>query len=329
MPTGLDVMFALGNDTVLPLLEPELTAYPYAANLKASQEYIAELPAEFWRKNLYNVWLDAIRTLSVGPSTEQHMPEPMRTQAWQRKQLQAQLASWSELRHNTVLYAKESYSMETLCEYPSGYVEPYPEFYGRIQFFAEEAARRIEAADYTVSGRDFTAIKKKQVDFFKQMAVTLDRLESLARKELDAEPFTADDQEWLKKVIDIRSRGSGRPTYTGWYCQLFYQGGHRSAKWDPTIVDVHTDPNAQAVLEAGVGNCNFLVAAIDNEDDQAIYVGPVYSYYEFHQPAVNRLTDEEWQQQLWTGKEPARPAWIKDFQGEKVPRPAGILAPRE
>lgn len=320
MPNGLDVMFALGNDTVLPLLKAELTTYPYAANLKASRQYVTELEPEFWQKNLYNLWLDAIRTLHVDQSTEQHLPEVMRTETWQRKQLQTQLASWAELRHNTVLYAKQSYGAEARCEYPAGYVEPYPELYARIGTFAKEAARRIDAANYSTSIRDFTDIQRRQVDFFKQMATTLDRLEALARKELAAEPFSDDDQQWLKQVIDIRSRGSGRPTYTGWYCQLYYQGGHRSAEWDPTIVDVHTDPNTKEALHVGVGNCNYLIAAIDNEDDRMIYVGPAYSYYEFQHPAEDRLTDQTWQGQLRTRQEPERPAWIKDFQAERLER---------
>ena len=59
----------------------------------------------------------------------------MRRTAYQRKQLQTQLASWAELRHDTVLYGKQSYSMGILCEYPEGYVEPYPEFFARIARF--------------------------------------------------------------------------------------------------------------------------------------------------------------------------------------------------
>jgi hypothetical protein len=323
MPNGLDVMFALGNNTVLPLLEEELTRYPYAANLKACQQYVAELEPEFWHKNLYNLWLGAIRTLHSDQSTEQHLPQVMRTATWQRKQLQTQLASWAELRHNTVLYAKQSYSAQASCEYPAGFVEPYPELYARIKTFAEEAARRIDAANYSTSIRDFTDIKRRQIDFFKQMAATLDQLETLARKELAAEPFTDDDQEWLKKVVDIRSRGSGRPTYTGWYCQLYYKGGHRSAEWDPTIIDVHTDPNTKEALHVGVGNCNYLIVAIDNEDDHRIYVGPAYSYYEFQNPAEDRLTDQAWQQLLIDRQEPTRPAWIKDFQAERLDRRMG------
>jgi hypothetical protein len=253
----------------------------------------------------------------------------MRTEAWQRKQLQTQLASWSQLRHDTVLYAKQSYTAEQKCEYPTGYVEPYPETYARIKFFAEEAARRIDAADFRLAAQDHGDIQRRQVEFLRQMATIVGRLEQLARKELAAEAFTADDQHWLKQLIDIRSRGSGMPQYSGWYCQLFYGGGYRAADWVPTIVDVHTDPDSKSVLELGVGDCNFLVAAIDNEDDRMIYVGPAYSYYEFRQPVDRRLTDHEWQQMLWKGDAPQRPAWTDVFQAPKSKRHIGTKPRRE
>jgi hypothetical protein len=210
-----------------------------------------------------------------------------------------------------------------MCEYPTGFVEPYPETYARIKVFADEAARRIAAADYKLASADFTDKKRRQVQFLTQMAETLGRLEALARKELAAQPFTDEDQHWFKQAIDIRSRGSGAPTYSGWYCQLYYGGGYVAAEWAPTVVDVHTDPDSQSVLETGVGSCNFLVVAIDNENDHMVYVGPAYSYYEFQQPAANRLTDQLWMKQLDEKTEPPRPEWTSAFQTPKLQRAAG------
>jgi len=66
-----------------------------------------------------------------------------------------------------------------------------------------------------------------------------------------------------------------------------------------------------------------MVVAVDNEDDRMIYVGPAYSYYEFRQPAGNRLTDQEWQRTLLTESEPPRPSWTKDFQAPKLKRHVG------
>jgi hypothetical protein len=324
MPTGLDVAFALGNDSALPLLEQEMVELPYASNLKASREFIGQFQPSFWQENLYNIWLDSLRSLSADLTAEKRLPQAMRTRAWQLKQLQAQLASWAELRHDTVLYAKQSYTSGEKCEFPTGYVEPYPDTYHRVKQFATEAARRIAAADYKLAGEDHSDIQRRQVEFLNRMADTLGKLEALARKELAAEPFAQEDQRWLKTAIDSRTNVCGSPpSYTGWYCQLFYGGGTRSGEWDPTVIDVHTDPDSQSVLEEGVGNCNFLVVAIDNDADRSIYVGPAYTYYEFRHPAKARLTDNEWQQMLFKPNGLQRPSWTKDFQAEKLKRNAG------
>lgn len=329
MPTGLDIAIALGNDSALPLVEQEMAKFPYASNLKACQEYVGQFQPTFWQENLYNIWLNALSTLHADLSAEKHLPECMRTEAWQRKQLQAQLASWAQLRHDNVLYAKQSYTSEERCEYPAGYVEPYPETFARIKFFAAETARRIGNADFKLESGDHSDIQKRQVEFFQQMAETLGKLESLARKELAGEPFTDEEQAWLKKVIVAEpSHFCGAPpTYSGWYCKLFYGDNSRSVQSDPTIVDVHTDPNSKLALEEAVGDCTFLVVAIDNDADRQIYVGPAYTYYEFPHPAEDRLTDEAWSTMLMKKAEPPRPAWTDIFQPPKLNRGIGRTLP--
>lgn len=122
MPRGLDTAAALGNPTAVQLLEPDLRDWNYAGNLEACREYAATKPAAFWGETLYNRWLDALRTLHAPPA-EGHFPEVMRSEPWRRKQLQTQLASWAELRHDTILYAKQSYTGGVACEYPAGFVE--------------------------------------------------------------------------------------------------------------------------------------------------------------------------------------------------------------
>ncbi len=129
MPSGLDLMAALGNDEASTLVSDEVRRWNYDANLLASRDFIRQLDPRFWRENVCNIWLDAIRTLDDDVSTVKNVPESMRTAAWQRKQLRTQLASWAELRHDNVLYSKQSYTGVPACEYPAGYVEPYPRFF--------------------------------------------------------------------------------------------------------------------------------------------------------------------------------------------------------
>lgn len=313
MPSALDVMAALGNDDAVELLRPELEKYPYSTNLLALRRTVDERPASEWQETAYGRWLDALRTLD-DRNKSPRVPASMRRTAWRRKQLQTQLASWAELRHDTILYAKQSYGATVACEYPEGYVEPYPELFGKLRSLAFELGARLGALEVPGSQQGsplLSSLKQKQ-QFFEAFGKTMLQLEALSRKELAAAPFTREEASFLKRTIDIRGGGSGPPTYTGWYPQLFY--GHDPTEWDPTVADIHTDPEHQGTLEVGVGNANFIVVAVDNGKDRAAYVGPVYSYYEFSRPASDRLTDEEWQDLLKTDHAPPRPTWSDPFR---------------
>jgi hypothetical protein len=324
MPSGLDVMAALGNDEAVRLLEPELVKFNYSANLLAARKTVDALPASSWDSDLYNGWLSALRTLDAPPSG-QNFPAAMRRGAWQRKQLQTQLASWAELRHDTILYAKQSYTAFPSCGYPAGFVEPYPEFFDRLAAFAEQAARRLKGAEIKLADPSAQANVRGSMDakiaFFERFAEISRVLERLAKKELDAVPFTREEELFLQKTIDKSGGGSGPPRYDGWYAKLFY--GSVPDTWKPTIADVHTDPESKNALLEGVGDVNFLVVAIDNQGDRAAYVGPVYSYYETTGPASSRPTNEEWQARITGSKLPERPAFTRVFRAKPVPRDLG------
>jgi hypothetical protein len=299
MPTGLDVMAALGNNEAVLLLEPELEKWHYASNLLAARLLTKAQPPETWNISAYSIWLSALGQLGDLPTGQ--VPAVMRSQVWQRKQLQTQLASWAELRHDTILYAKQSYTGGVICEYPAGYVEPYPELYARLAFLAEQERQWLEAAGFS---------EKHISEYLQLFAATVRRLERLARKELAGQPFDRDEIKFIKDTIHVTTRGGGCApvtVYTGWYAQLFYNGAPN--EWNAIIADVHTDPNSQHVLEVATGGVDLLVAAIDNGADRAAYVGPIYSYYEFAAP--ERLTDEEWRSKIFSKDIPERPPWIR------------------
>lgn len=138
MPDPLDVAFAaLGNDHALRLLEPSMKAKPYAAELGQIRDLIEAHEASFWRASLYNDWLGALRALSP-KARHANMPRVATTEAWGRRILGTQLASWSQLRHNTILYAKQSCTSEPLCEFTDAAVDPYPDLYDAIARYAED-----------------------------------------------------------------------------------------------------------------------------------------------------------------------------------------------
>ena len=316
MPRGLDVMAALGNDEAVALLEGEIRRWGYAANVMAARDFVARRPAGAWSEAVSDLWLDALRTLDDVPAAGASVPEAMQTRAWRRKQLQAQLGSWAELRHDTVLYAKQSYTVLG-CEYPSGYVEPYPRFFAKIRRLAEEAGRQLAAVrppsrDSAVA-QAFLQKNQARLDFFANMARTAGRLEAMAQKELDGQPFTAEEVAFLKKTIDRRGTGSGPPRFDGWYSNLFYSPFDHD-HWRATVADVHTDPNSGEALQAATGNTGLLVVAVDSQGDRAVYVGPSYSYYEFRRPVDSRLTDAEWMAMIHRRELPDAPEWARSFR---------------
>jgi len=122
VPSALDAAFAvLGNNQVVPNLVARMTntaaanstnhaqrwrdGLPYQHNLAAARAVMDAQEPVAWESNIYLGWLAALRELSA-PTTDSTYPEAMRTRAWSMKTLNAQLASWTQLRHDTTLYAK-------------------------------------------------------------------------------------------------------------------------------------------------------------------------------------------------------------------------------
>jgi len=325
-PTGLDVAASLGNQEAIPLLADELQRWQYSANLMAAHHFIHQLSEPHWNESLSSAWLDSLRLIDTDMTQTRHAPTAMKTRAWQMKQLQAQLSSWSEQRHDNILYAKQSYGVPG-CAYPAGYVEPYPQFYARIEQLARIASSQLDAIEFAGSDdrqrEKLTTIKNRQIHFFQEMAVTMATLKTISRKELAAHALSEEEESFLRKTFDdsawLRIGSGSVPDYDGWYCRLYYERYQdpkkwKALKWEPTVADVHTDPHNNVVLEVGVGDVNLMIIAVDNERDRAVYVGPVYSYYEFWQPVADRLTDQQWQKQIESGSQPARPSWTRAFQ---------------
>ena len=311
MPCALDALAALGNADARGLLSGDLRRWHYAPQLAEAERFTtAYLASKDGQRSVYDLWLSALTTLQADMSSAKNFPAAMRTPAWRLKQLQTQLASWAELRHDGILYVKQSYTHEE-CDYPAAFVEPCPELYARLALIANRLGDLVATLP---AGFDAAQLPQK---FWLQFAQTMLRLERLARSELDGKPFAAEDERFLKDTIQVREWhgdcGGGRD-YTGWYCGLLYPKPDGIDSLKSTVADFHTDPNEHQVLEAGVGRANLAVVAINSGGDHMAFVGPVYTYYEFTEPVTSRMTDEQFQARLLNGPEPARPQWIRAFE---------------
>jgi hypothetical protein len=326
IPSCLDVAFAaFGNDNLVPALARRMTdqagrefrdGLNYQHNLAAVRQVIDGRPASLWGENLYTGWLGCLRELSR-PTTGAEYPEAMRTAAWAMKSANTQLASWTQLRHDTILYVKQSYTAMPLCYYPAGYVEPLPHFWARTEQMVARAARQVEDTPY-----DNLQARAKHAKFLRGFAGTVKTLRGIAEKELAQKELSKEETKFLEEVVEVKHQAAGCVAirqYAGWYPRLFYLGGDDSAKWDALAADVHTDTPAPdwgdpgCVLHEGVGGVDLLVVAVDSGKDRVVYAGPVLSHYEFEMPRTGRKADSEWKADLRAGHAPPRPEWTRSY----------------
>lgn len=355
--SALDVAYtALGNRQTGDLIASRMLdasgigrfrdGYPYAHNLVAATATFDRLPATAWEDSLYVRWLAALRELSQ-PTTDDRFPQAMRTRAWARHTLNTQLASYTELKHDTVLYAAQPYAQAVLCEYPVGYVQPLPGFWKRMKELAAAAAQAlawlpasgsVQVVDELgqpvrgihgdVQWIDLAQRKQARIDFCRNFALQMSTLEVLADKELQQQPFTGAELDFLRSLMNNRDHEYLGPTFDGWYPGLFYkdygqlldpqftEDSNGSNRPDPLITDIQTatpdeiDP-AGGVLHEATGNINWLLLALDCGAEKVIYAGPTLSHYEFILPGPNlqRWSDADWTFSDW----PAPPEWTTSY----------------
>ncbi len=320
MPDPLDAMYCLGNSDALTLLEPHIDIYNYGRNLANMRYLIETKDAEFWNASLYNAWLTAIRKLNPAKNTEK-APFFMRTGAWHQQKLNTQLASYTQLRHDNLLYAKPSYTGGTGCSFPYSYVEPYPDFYYALADFTEELGQFISTFEID----DWNILLAQE--FFPRFSSIMNKLALIAEKELLDEKLSEEDEAWLKTFL-FESSMSGQPPYSGWIAELFLEP-FDIIKNDYVTVDLHTQPTDSVgtvvgkVLHTGTGKIDQGVFIINQPGTKipTAYVGAFLSYHQKITANYKRLSDQDWTALFNEGTIPDRPSWVNSYllnsSGEK------------
>ncbi|HDR72832.1 MAG TPA: DUF3160 domain-containing protein [Methanoculleus sp.] len=294
-PMGLDVMALLGSERAQAILtETGNDDYAlYGARYAELEAECANFTVADWNRNLYWSWLYSLQPLlaDCGPG----YPAFMQGEAWQDKQLNCALSSWTELRHDTILYAKQSYTMEATAMPPEeqpvvGYVEPVPEFYHRLL-----ALTRMTGAGLA----EMEVLDDASTARLDRLAAILERLEKISVRELENEELSDDDYAFIRNFGDELEGVIGDVD--------------DRAKKTTIVADVHTDANSRMVLEEGVGYVDLIVVAYKLPDGRILCgAGPVMTYHEFTHPMAERLNDEQWRTMLATDP-PARPGWTASF----------------
>lgn len=319
LPDALDVPAALGSRTAEEILRDDLGAFEYekyGENLKKLQADIGAAPEETWYASLYSGWLNTLRPLLEEKG--KGYPMFMQRENWEKKSLESFLGSYTELKHDTVLYSKQvmaemggGYEEEPDDR---GYVEPYPLVYARFKVLAEGTASGLEHFGM------LSADAKRDLGRLQEMA---DTLRVISEKELKDEVLSDDEYEFIRIY--------------GGEIEHFWQEAYKDEAEDPKymtsrefpaplVVDVATDPNG-SVLELATGNPALLTVIVPVDGTLRIATGAVYSFYEFTQPLDQRMTDHEWRVALgidpdddgeyhWEQEElPDKPAWTESYRG--------------
>jgi hypothetical protein len=300
MPVGLDLFAAMGSKRALDLLVRYCgtKSYPqYAPALGRMKRELAGTTEATWTSNLYYGWLWSLK--SIAEPAPSGYPSFMLSPAWVDKDLLTGLGSWTELRHDTILYAKQSAAEcggdeEKEPPLPKGYVEPALEVWTKLEWLNDATFKGLSKRKLLTS---------ELRDTFEKLGDWIDFCRSITVKELEGREATrAEYKQMTEFGGDLAAM------------LLTFAGGNSISESDEdmaVVADVHT--GASGVLEEGTGRAGAIYVVVPIGGKLYLTRGATYTQYEFVQPASDRLTDEQWKQMLEDKKEPALAAWTKSF----------------
>jgi hypothetical protein len=308
LPKGLDIPATMGSNEAKNILSGmgETQYACYSENMSKMNEYVSGLNTEIWTQNLYWGWLYQLRPLLDEKSSG--YPTFMQNTAWLRKDLNTFLGSWSQLKHDTILYAKEVYA-ELGAGGPEkkddrGYVEPNPYVYARLASLLKMTNKGLEMRGL------LTASMKDNLSKMEQLAMSL---KTISEKELNNEKLIDEEYELIRSYggqlehfwLEVNK---DEPAFKESTSQRDYLHENPAA----IVADVATDPNGQ-VLEEGTGKIFEIYVVVPIDGKLRIAKGGVYSYYEFTWPMSDRLTDKKWRELLNSSQAPDLPSWTNAF----------------
>lgn len=313
LPDTLDMPAALGSDTALDILTRQgETDYPgYSENMAQLRQSIRNAPEGLWSASLYASWLYTLNPLLEEKGAG--YPSFMRSSEWQKKSLESYAGSFTELKHDTVLYSKQV--MAEMGGGPQekiddrGYVEPETEVYRRFQELAQQTMDGLEG--YGMLSAD----EKENLSRLEELAASL---LTISEKELRGEVLTDEEYELIR-------------AYGGTLEHLWDEAVKDKAdsEWYGTqempsalVTDIATDPNGR-VLQIATGRPSVIYVIVPVDGTLRIASGVVYNFYQFRQPLSARLTDSEWRQMIgeWMSPDgrfhqdetPEKPWWTQSY----------------
>lgn len=313
-PKGLDWMAVMGLPGAERILIDELketqrwTGFPKALTTARKKAATTQ-----WEACVANQWMYTLQSLG---DTAQSFPYFMQSPQWQKKNLNTALASWAELKHDAILYAKQPMLAECGDGGPEppvvkGYVEPNVKFW-------EKAIALVTRMDKVLTTYNLQTEKAKAVyERIKEMA---EFCRDISKKELNGGKITDEEYNQIEIIgstvenISLELVSEDNEMLQGWSDVV------STDKKVAVVADVFTASGEnvaidnKCVLYEGVGPAYEIYVVVEIDGSLYLTRGAVLSYREFTRLISDpRMTDEEWQEELKKSPTGGTPSWMKEI----------------
>lgn len=317
LPDVLDLPAALGSQMALELLTQQgaMEYKNYPENMQALRTAIQAAPEELWSSSLSSSWLYTLSPLLTVKG--EGYPSFMTGSEWQKKNLETYAGSYTELKHDTVLYAKQVMAemgggpLEPIDD--RGYVEPEVEVYHRFQMLAQQTAEGLQRLGL---------LSAEDLENLSRLEELAGRLLTISEKELQEQTLTDEEYELIRAyggtLEHFWTEAAKEMTQTDWLATKEMPA--------PVVTDIATDPNG-TVLQIATGRPANIYVIVPVDGTLRIASGVAYDFYQFEQPMSNRLTDSEWRQMIgvWqnedgthtSGNRMEKPWWTQSYWSEQ------------
>ena len=308
-PKGVDFFAAMQVSAAEQILLNEQSQWtglkPMLEKMKTRMQEIT------WSETIATEWMSTLRSL-CDRDPQLNLPYFMVTDEWNLKDLNAMLASWAELKHDAILYAKQPAGAECGGGGPpepivKGYVEPNIGFWKKAITLLDNTERLLKEQNMlTEKVKDATERIREEAQFLLNVSE-----KELAGKELSDEEY--DQLQCVGATFENISLDLVRQPdqyLMGW---SDVQGADKKVALVADVYTANADNNPdKSILFEAVGDADEIYVIVEIGGYLYLTRGAVLSYREFIQPIdMPRLTDEEWQKQLEKNPRKGVPEWMK------------------
>ena len=292
--SGKDIAATFGNEYAEELVKAD----PYnkiweefPERFEKGKKIAKEITSNDYAKSMARLQIFAIN--GFNEMKKDGFPTFMKSEGWKAKELNTYLASWAQLKHDTLLYAKQAGAEcgGFEAEQPVGYVEPSIEVYSRLNFAIKILKDKISTMSI-LSERQMGAIDK--LEDFNEFLIACSKKElageDLSQEEIDRINLIGGEVEDI--YLDIYEVDPD--DYESYFAL--------DEKDRVTVADLMRTTTNQAnvpadkILEVGSGFPRTIYVVYNVNGEMRIGCGAIMTYYEFL--SDERLDDDQFSKMI-------------------------------